>query len=644
MCGIAGKLTPGRAIDPALLRSMCDAITHRGPDSDGYFTDAGLGMGIRRLAVIDLRTGDQPIRNEDGSVAVVLNGEIYNYRELREELRARGHTFATSGDTETIVHAYEEYGDDCVDHLRGMFAFALWDRRRGRLLLARDRVGKKPLFYAEAPGALWFASEPRSILQDPDAPREPNLAAIDLFLRYQYVPDPHSAFAGFHKLPPGHRMTVERDGTRRIERYWKLSYADKLTFTDEREAQELVREKLLEATRIRLRSDVPLGAFLSGGVDSSAVVAAMAHSTDATLRTFSIGFDVGGYDEREYARQVAELYSTEHEELVVEPDVAELLPRLVWHYGEPFADQSAVPSFYLSEMTRRSVTVALNGDGGDESFAGYSRYRGMAMVERFERLPGSLRRLSRGAARALGPGSEMDSFRSRLLRLTTALNREPADRYGHWIAVLPDERRAGLYGRDLRAAADDELARGVIRDPYLASDAENIVDRLLDVDVQTWLAGQLLVKMDIASMAHSLEVRSPMLDHEFMEMAARLPAELKLRGSDTKAVLKDAIRDTWIPGSVFDRPKRGFTMPIGPWLRGPLRPLAEDVLLDDSATARGLFEPAGVRALIDDHVNGASDNANAIWSLMQLELWFRTYIDRRPAGPETVGAVTAAAA
>ena len=644
MCGIAGKLTPGRAADPALLASMCDAIRHRGPDSDGYLTDAGLGMGIRRLAVIDLATGDQPIRNEDGSVAVVLNGEIYNYRELRDDLVLRGHRFATSGDTETIVHLYEEHGDDCVNHLRGMFAFALWDRERGRLLLARDRVGKKPLFYAEAPGAFWFASEPKSILQDPEAPREPDLAALDMYLRYQYVPDPYSAFKGFHKLPPGHRMTIERDGTRRVERYWRLSYADKLSFSDPREAQELVRAKLLEATRIRLRSDVPLGAFLSGGVDSSAVVAAMAHTSDAQVRTFSIGFDVGGYDEREYARQVADLFATEHEELVVEPDVAELLPRLVWHYGEPFADQSAVPSFYLAEMTRRSVTVALNGDGGDESFAGYSRYRGMALVERFEALPRPLRRLAATAARRLGPGAELDSFRSRLLRLTTALNQDPGKRYADWIAVMPDARRPRLYGQDMLDAADPARADAVIRDPFLASDADHVVDRLLDVDVQTWLAGQLLVKADIASMAHSLEVRSPLLDHEFMEMAARLPADMKLRGSDSKAILKDAIRDTWVPGSVFDRPKRGFTMPIGPWLRGPLKPLAEEILLDEATAARGLFRREGVRGLIDEHATGAADNANAIWSLMQLELWFRTYIDRRPAGPETVGVAAAGAA
>jgi asparagine synthase (glutamine-hydrolysing) len=371
VCGIAGKIDLTRPVDRDLLVRMCQVVEHRGPDARGIHAADGVGLGIQRLAVIDLNTGDQPIYNEDSSVVVVLNGEIYNYLELRERLANRGHELRTATDTETIVHLYEEHGPACVNYLRGMFAFALWDSRRHRLLLARDRVGKKPLFYRATANALWFASEPRAILQDREVPREPDLAAIDSYLRFQYVPHPASAFRGIRKLPPAHVLTWTA-GDPVSSRYWQLEYCP-----DERcslaEATEVVRQSLLEATKLRLRSDVPVGAFLSGGVDSSAVVAAMALQ-NGTVRTFSIGFDVDAYDETAYARQVARRYATDHHEFRVEPDAVAILPKMVWHYGEPFADSSALPSFYLSELTRRHVTVALNGDGGDESFAGYTRY------------------------------------------------------------------------------------------------------------------------------------------------------------------------------------------------------------------------------------------------------------------------------
>src|SRR4051812_12388823 len=397
MCGIAGKLSVDQAVDLELIERMCEAVEHRGPDSRGTFCEGPVGIGVQRLAIIDLDTGDQPIANEDGTIVVVQNGEIYNYRELRQELEARGHRFSTRSDTEVIAHLYEDYGDACVDHLRGMFALAVWDRRRRHLLLARDRVGKKPLFYAARNGSFWFASEAKSILRDPGVPRDVDLDAIDSFLQFQYVPHPKSAFTTLRKLPPAHLLTWD-DGRIETHRYWKLSYSPDDHYASQDEMGERIRSELLDATRLRLRSDVPIGAFLSGGVDSSAVVAAMAHLSSTPVKTFSIGFDVESFDETVHARRIAKLFGTEHHEFRVEPHAMEILPRLVWHYGEPFADQSAIPSFYLAELTRRHVTVALNGDGGDEDFAGYPRYAANTLMNRLDWVP---RPLARAAGSAM---------------------------------------------------------------------------------------------------------------------------------------------------------------------------------------------------------------------------------------------------
>ncbi len=615
---------------------MCEVITHRGPDSRGTFVEDGVGLGIQRLAIIDLETGDQPIFNEDESVVVVQNGEIYNYRELRRELEARGHRFSTQTDTEVIVHLYEDHGDDCVERLRGMFAFALWDRRRRRLLVARDRVGKKPLFYAARNGSFWFGSEAKSILQDPEIPREVNTDAVDSFLHFQYVPHPLSAFAALRKLPPAHVLTWE-DGRIETRRYWKLSYSPDDPYGSEEEMHERIRFELLEATRLRLRSDVPLGAFLSGGVDSSAVVAAMAQLSSTPVKTFSIGFDVEAFDETAHARQVAELFGTEHHEFRVEPHAIEILPKLIWHYGEPFADQSAIPSFYLAELTRREVTVALNGDGGDEDFAGYHRYVAQRVADRLSWVPDPLARTGARITDAIGPGRDERSFRARLGRLAHAVSMSPYERYAMWIAYFNEQERGALYSDDFRASlAGERTAPTVIRDPYLASDAAEFTDRILDVDVATYLPGDLLVKMDIATMAHSLEVRSPMLDHHFMEMAARLPASAKLTGMTTKRVFKDALRP-WLPGEILDREKMGFGVPLADWFRGALVDLPGEVLLDPRSLERGYFREDAVRALITSHREGVADTSNKIWALLQLELWLRTYIDAERPAPVAVG-------
>ena len=635
MCGIAGKLSLDGPVDRALVEAMCATIRHRGPDSHGAFTDDGVGLGVQRLRVIDLATGDQPIYNEDESVVIVLNGEIYNYRELREGLERRGHRFRTQGDTEVIVHLYEELADRCVEPLRGMFAFALWDREARRLLLARDRIGKKPLFYAQDGATLWFASEPRAILADPQAPRGVDYDAIDCFLEFSYVPDPLSAFAGLQKLPPAHTMTWQ--GTpAEPRRYWKLDRSLPPETDDEREWPELIRDRLVEATRLRLRSDVPVGAFLSGGVDSSAIVAAMARTSAGRIRTFSIGFDVGEYDETHHARTVAEMYDTDHEEIRVEPRAVELLPRLVWHYGEPFADPSAVPSFYLAEATRRHVTVALSGDGGDESFAGYERYAVHDVAHR-------LRRLGRpGAALLAAVGSSDSGLRPRRAAawLAAALRQPPAEQYRHTMANFKGDFRERLYEPELLAAVGGPrgaTADRLFADALAGASAQSLTERLIELDVATYLPGDLLVKMDIASMANSLEVRSPLLDHVLMETAARLPLHASLRRGHSKGVLREAVRD-WLPGSVLERPKMGFRVPVDEWLRGELRDLPADVLLDPRSTSRGLFRTAEVERLIADHRDRRTDNGLRIWALVQLELWFRTYVDAAHPAPLVLNA------
>jgi asparagine synthase (glutamine-hydrolysing) len=635
MCGIAGRLSSAGAVEEPLIERMCAAIEHRGPDSRGTFVDDGAGLGIQRLRIIDLETGDQPIFNEDESVVVVLNGEIYNYRELRAELEARGHRFSTRTDTEVIVHLYEDHDERCVEHLRGMFAFALWDRRRRRLLIARDRVGKKPLFYADRDGEFWFGSEVKAILEDPEVPRDVDSQAIDAYLRFGYVPDPQSSFHALRKLPPGHLLTWHA-GALEVRRYWHLDFSTKDEYSSEREMQERVRSELLDATRLRLRSDVPLGAFLSGGVDSSAVVAAMAQLSSTPVKTFSIGFDVASFDETSYAREVAELFGTEHHEFRVEPEAVSILPKLVWHYGEPFSDQAAIPSLYLAELTRRHVTVALNGDGGDEDFFGYGHHRAALRLDRFPLMPRGLLGAAARLFDRIGPGPRPDDLRSRARRAAHMLAMAPDARYASLLSMFPEYELPSLYTPEFWAElGPNRPALHVIRDPWLASTATNELDRLLEVDVRTLLPGMFLVKADIAAMAHSLEVRSPLLDQRFMEMAARLPANAKYDGHVGKRVFKDALRE-WIPSRILDRPKMGFGVPISEWLRGPLRDLPADVLLDPAALERGMFRPEAVERIVARHRDGIEDMGRKIWVLLQLELWLRTFVDVRRSDPVAI--------
>jgi asparagine synthase (glutamine-hydrolysing) len=622
MCGIAGiALASGAPVERETLEGMCAAQAHRGPDFRGLHLDDGIGLGIQRLRVIDLVTGDQPVHNEDRTVTVVLNGEIYNYRELRQRLRANGHQLASEGDTETIVHLYEELGPACVRELHGMFAFALWDSRRRQLLLARDRVGKKPLFYSERAGALSFASELRALLQDPEIPRELDHRALDSYLAYGSVPAPMSAFAAVRKLMPATTL-LYRDGVAETERYWRLDYSRKRPAQPAQEVDEEIRGSIRRAVGRRMVSDVPMGAFLSGGVDSAAVVAAMAEHSSEPVKTFSIGFEDDHFNELPQARIVAREFATDHHELIVRPDAVGILPTVVRHYGEPFANHSAIAAFYLAKFAREHVTVALNGDGGDESFAGYERYTTNLALARLDRLPLGLRRAAAAGARRAPLGGDQRRLRSRLGRFALAGELDRESRYLAARSVFTSAERSRLYTPEYRALLGPSRADETLLTPWRSSTAPDLLDQLLDVDVNTYLPDELLVKIDIATMAHSLEGRSPLLDHELMELAASLPPELKAAGTDRKRALRSALRG-WVPDQILDGPKRGFRLPVASWLRGELRDYAREVLLDPGAASHDWCEEREVRRLLDEHTGGAHDHGHRIWTLLVLELWHR---------------------
>jgi asparagine synthase (glutamine-hydrolysing) len=619
VCGIAGWA--GRPGERDLLDRMGCALVHRGPDDRGHLLRACVGFAFQRLSIIDVAGGNQPIENEDGSAAIVLNGEIYNHHELRRGLLERGHRLRTRSDVEVVLHLWEEEGEACVERLRGMFALAIWDERERTLFLARDRVGKKPLYHCQlADGTLVFGSEIKAILQHPEVRRLPDLAAIDHYLTLQYVPSPLTAFQGIRRLAPGHWLRW-RDGAVQVRRYWELRYGPKHVESEAELREELVR-LLREAVAIRLESEVPLGAFLSGGVDSSAVVAMAAESSGSRLKTFSIGFEDAEYDESPYARLVAERFGTEHHELRIGRGAPDLIDDIVWHYDQPFGDSSAIPSFHVARITRPHVTVVLNGDGGDESFAGYGRYRLVARAANLYRMPAPIRTAALGAARAAvralgGRGGRIAEYR----------HRTAYEAYVATLRHLSPVRKAWLYEHDalrqLPAEPPPMLAQLEMRRP------RDLVDAMLETDVNHYLPDDLLVKMDVATMAHSLEARSPLLDHRLLEFVARLPSNLKLRGSSSKYLLKRALRGT-LPDAVLDRPKMGFGVPLGDWLRTGLRELLQDTLLSERALARGYFRPAALREMVERQLAGSDVNQRVLWDLLLLELWLRAFIDRAP--------------
>lgn len=621
-----------------------DTLRHRGPDDEGIWYSSSAGalqaaLGFRRLSIIDLEGGHQPLSNEDGSIWVIFNGEIYNYRELRPQLEAKGHRFRTHSDTETIVHLYEEHGDDFVRHLRGMFAIALWDDARKRLLLVRDRLGQKPLFYRCEPDRLLFASELKALLQVPGAPRELDLEALDLFLTYQYVPHPRSILKGYRKLPPGHLAVYERSGLT-VREYWRPPYApdsdpaaladpaltDSARWTDARWRDRL-RQTLTEAVRLRMRSDVPLGAFLSGGVDSTIITGLMQSLSAQPVHTFSIGFPIAAFDERRYAREAAAHLGTQHHEFLVEPEAVDVLPKLVWHYDEPFADSSAIPTMYLCKVTRQHVTVALSGDGGDELFCGYGRYRAVRLASRIDRLPSSLRRLCGwGGWQRLLRSNEQGALPYRAKRFLAAIA-EPAERrYLRWVGIFDAPRRARLFTRETLAELNGFDATSFITEAYEVCRGRHIVTRTTCADTLTYLPCDILTKVDIASMASSLEARSPFLDHHVAELAARMPLRLKQRGRRGKAILVQTFADL-LPASIRSRPKMGFGIPLSHWFRDELRPLLRDTLLSSTARSRGLFDPHAVETLVDEHETGRFDHAHRLWALLVFEEWCRTFLD-----------------
>jgi asparagine synthase (glutamine-hydrolysing) len=625
MCGIAGSVSTGPP-DAELVRRMCDALVHRGPDAEGLHVDAHAALGMRRLAIIDVAGGDQPVYNENRTVAAVLNGELYNFATLRDGLRRRGHHFSSEGDTECLVHLYEEYGDGLVDRLRGMFAFAVWDMPKRRLLLARDRVGKKPLYWASRSTAdgtsLVFGSELKSLMQDPSMTREVDPVALHHYLTYQYVPAPWSILSGVRKLPPGH-LLVWQDGSPEIRPYWRLDCTPRHV-PDEDEAAEDLRDKLLDATRVRLVSERPLGAFLSGGLDSSAVVAAMVRQSTGRVKTFSIGFDERAFDERRYARRLAEWYGTDHHELVVRPSAIDVLPTLAWHFDEPFADSSAIPSYYVAKMSRERVTVVLNGDGGDEIFGGYRRY---VAIDRGRRIsvPAALQPRLGCLGSFLAAHGAPRSVSWKAGRFLEMLSHPLPRRYARMMSYFGPEQKFALYSDALRERLGGVDSYELLDAAFAASRAGSPIGTIMDVDVNTYLPGDLLVKTDITTMANSIEARSPFLDHHLMEWAAGLPADLKVRSGTTKYLLKKAVAD-WLPPELVNRPKMGFGVPMAMWLRTELRELSWDVLTDATARSRGLFRPEAVARLLREHAEGG-DHSTRIWALIQFELWHRIFVD-----------------
>jgi asparagine synthase (glutamine-hydrolysing) len=626
VCGIAGVIDTSAVVDAGLIHRMCAAMQHRGPDGRGVHLEPGVGLGVQRLAIIDRDHGEQPITNETGDVVVVFNGEIYNHRELRRELIRRGHRFRSAVDTEVLAHLYEDHGSGLVQRLQGMFAFALWDSRRRRLLCARDRFGKKPLFWTRRGGRFMFASELYALLEDETIQREVEPQAIDAYLALQYVPPSVCAVRGVHKLPPATTLVLDEGGSERIDRYWALRYGCKRTGASRPELEAELRELLDDATRLRMQGDVPVGALLSGGLDSSAVVSAMA-ATGVTVKTFSVGFDDAAHDESRFARLVAERMRTDHHELRLHPQVAATMPKLARHFGEPFGDSSALAVFQICELVSREVTVLLGGDGGDEAFAGYERYVPPARAQLAARVPRSMGTALERILRPLGDGESTRSVRTRLCRLAKFISLDDGDRYVNSVLVFDARARNALLAPGFLEPGAVGAAERMLIGAWAELDGAHDIDRMMGVDVASYLPGDLLVKLDVAAMAHSVETRSPFLDHRLMEFAAALPLGLKLDRSGSKALLRSALRGV-LPEEVLTRRKAGFAVPLGSWLRRELRGLPAELMLDPAAATGEYLDPQSIRLLIGEHERGVADHSMRLWTLMMLEMWHREVLTR----------------
>ncbi len=621
MCGIAGilSLDSTRSVPPERLERMLASIFHRGPDEAGRLIDRELAIGMRRLSIIDLADGQQPIFDESGRYGVVFNGEIYNYRELRNDLIGRGHQLKTHSDTEVIVHLYEEYGAACLDHLRGMFGFAIWDNVRRELFIARDRMGIKPLYYTQCDGDFVFGSEIKSILEHPAVKPSMDLEALSLYLSLKYVPAPRTLFTGIHSLLPGHWLRVCK-GRVEIQRYWDISFTKPERILSEQDYADQLLELLRESVRLHLRSDVPFGAFLSGGVDSSTIVALMSEELRTPVKTFSVGFGGEGIqDELPYAQQVADKFGCEHHTLkITSDDFLRYAEDVLWHLDQPIADQATVATHMVAKLARQHVKMVLTGEGGDELFAGYARYSGERYSRWFSRLPTSAAKLLRAASSTL-PGLRRGKIAIGALTL-----RDEATRFANWFPMFGDDAKRQLLDRHVQSIRAG--AASVFSNHLANCDAHSPLDRMLYADSKLWLPDYLLLRGDKLTMANSLEARVPLLDHKLVEFAAQLPESMKLRGSQRKYLLKQVARRL-LPAEIIDRKKQGFPIPIERWLRKEARPMMQDLLSTETLERRGLFNVAFVERLIREHVSGFTDHSTKLWGLMSVEMWTRKFID-----------------
>ncbi len=608
-----------------LLRQMCDVIRHRGPDDEGVLVKNGVALGMRRLSIIDLVGGHQPMSGEDGSATIVFNGEIYNFLELKTQLNALGHIFKTNSDTEAIVHSYEEHGPSCVDHLRGMFAFAIWDDRKQQLFIARDRVGKKPLYYTITPERTFvFGSELKVLLEHPEVRREIDPKAIDAYLTLGYVPDPLSIFRGIHKLPPGHYLTLA-DGKVNVSEYWDFKFSTEEPRSEGDYLDEL-RFLLDESVRLRLISDVPLGAFLSGGIDSSTVVALMARHMGQPVKTFSIGFHEDSFNELEYARLTAKKFGTDHHEFFVTPEICDIVDELAWHFDEPFADSSAIPTYMVSKLAREHVTVALSGDGGDELFAGYTRYLVDRQRNAFSYMPKVIRQ---GMMQPLSSHLPHGTLGRNFIH---NISLDPIDRYLDSLSVFTRLNKQSLYSEDFRAQLQDgDWVSQHFHNLAATVKTGTALDRLLYLDSKTYLPGDIMTKVDRMSMAVSLEARAPLLDHKLIDFVTRIPAALKLVGDETKHILKRAVSDL-VPREILNRPKQGFGVPVQEWINQQLRQRMRETLSDSRTRQRGYVNSQYLDVLLDEHERGRRDHSSRLWSLLMLELWHRQFVDQTGYG------------
>lgn len=619
MCGICGIYGLN---NKELLLSMLNTLRHRGPDSSGVFAETDIGLGISRLKIIDLKTGDQPIYNENGKIVIVYNGEIYNYKQLRQEMVSKGHKFNTVTDTEVIVHLYEEYGLDCVNYLRGMFAFSIWDKEKKRLFLARDRLGKKPLYYFYNGKEFLFASELKALLKHKNISKEINIDALNYYLTFLYIPCPLSIFKDIHKLPAAHILTLE-NGILQIKRYWKLNFSSQESsgeFNSPEAVIERVKDLLEEAVKLRLASDVPLGVFLSGGIDSSALVAMMRRVTKSEIRTFSVGFDAkyAFYNELKFAGIVAEHFGTKHEEFIVKPDIIKLLPKVAWHLDEPFGDSSAILNYLISYEARKYVTVALSGIGADEMFGGYPRYIGAGLSLYYQKLPYFLRQ-------KLSCMSTKNS-RGRLRRFLRGGILPMEQRYLDWLSVFTGPMKLELYTDSVKAALNDKSA-GIHKSYFNQAGTTDYLDRIFYLDINTYLSDDLLFMADRMSMANSLEIRSPFCDHKLAEFCATVPYGLKIKGFKLKSLLKESFKGI-LPEQILKKRKQGFMLPIGDWLKDQLKSYTQEVLSENAIKKRGYFNPIFINKILKEHFEADKVHTHNIWALLMLELWFSEYIDK----------------